>query len=298
MIRCFNCGSENDEGTRYCNNCGALLDIPKPAEPIDDDDIPVAQAIPQAQQVQGQPVAAPVAASSAKINKDKNDPVCLWGFILSLVSIVCCGITSLFGLGLSICGFIRTNKSGQKGKTLAIAGMIISGIMVLVFIFSYISGTFNRLTNKDTDTTTTTTEEVEETSKDTKVPETKNTTETTATTESSDAETSDTSETEESTEASTEATGIRPEVKEAIDSYEEFYTEYCEFLKKYSESNYSATMLGEYMTMMSKLAEMEAAWDAIDETTLTAEEDEYYTAASLRISAKMLEAEGYMMGQL
>ena len=50
--------------------------------------------------------------------------------------------------------------------------------------------------------------------------------------------------------------GMRPEFKKAMDSYEEFMTEYCEFMKKYGESD--GTDLGlvaDYADYMSKYAE-------------------------------------------
>ena len=54
----------------------------------------------------------------------------------------------------------------------------------------------------------------------------------------------------ESTE--TVASGIRPEFKEAMDSYEAFYTEYCEFMKEYNENPSDLALLAKYSDMISK----------------------------------------------
>ncbi len=74
----------------------------------------------------------------------KTNILCLTGFIVSLVSILCCGGTSIIGLALSIVGLIQVKKSGEPGDKLAIAGIIISGCFVLIFIFTYARGFFSQ----------------------------------------------------------------------------------------------------------------------------------------------------------
>ena len=51
----------------------------------------------------------------------------------------------------------------------------------------------------------------------------------------------------------TEVPGIRPEFKAAMDSYEEFYDSYCEFLRKYKENPTDYTLLAEYADMLTKV---------------------------------------------
>lgn len=60
--------------------------------------------------------------------------LCVAGFVVSLVSILCCGLTSIIGLILSIVGLILANKRGQGGKGMAIAGIIISALFTLLFL--------------------------------------------------------------------------------------------------------------------------------------------------------------------
>lgn len=314
MIKCFNCGTENGDGLKYCCNCGAMLNVPAINDEEPQEAIEIATAVDEepipAEPIAAAPVSAPVSAPvNAPVTQarpqtnqkapqsGKNDSVCFAGFLTSLISILCCGMTSIVGLGLSIWGYMRVKKSGQKGEGMAIAGMVISGLFVLIFLFSMISGAFDKVTGKSNgDTTITTTTEIEETTEATTKARPTNTPTPEPTEATSESETE--TEPSETTASETTAGGIRPDVKAAIDSYEQFYNEYCDFLRRYSESNYSATMMTEYMQMYASLAEYEARWDALDVDSFTAEEEAYYEAADERIIQKMLEAESYMVGQM
>lgn len=89
-------------------------------------------------------------------------------------------------------------------------------------------------------------------------------------------------------EAPAQATdGIRPEFKEAMDSYEEFFDEYVAFMKSYMEDPLS--MMGEYASMMTQYAETMTALGALDDGTLSDEEALYYAEVTLRINQKLLE---------
>ena len=81
--------------------------------------------------------------------------------------------------------------------------------------------------------------------------------------------------------------GIRPEFKEAMDSYEAFYTEYCEFMKEYSENPTDLTSLAKYSDMLVKAEEMNEAFEAWDEDELSSEELKYYLDVNNRVM-KML----------
>lgn len=86
--------------------------------------------------------------------------------------------------------------------------------------------------------------------------------------------------------------GMRPEFKEAMDSYEAFYDEYCEFMKKYSENPSDLSLLAEYAEMMSRLAEMDEQFEAWEDEDLNTEEMKYYLEVSSRIAAKLLDVAG------
>ena len=81
---------------------------------------------------------------------------------------------------------------------------------------------------------------------------------------------------------------IRPEIKEAIDSFEVFIDEYCEFMKKYSEDSTSLTMLADYAKFMGKYADMTDKMDKLEED-FTDAELKYYTEVMLRCDQKLLE---------
>lgn len=82
---------------------------------------------------------------------------------------------------------------------------------------------------------------------------------------------------------------ISPEFKEAMDSYEEFFNEYCEFMKKYTNSDDAASMLADYTDYMTKYTETMEKMDTINQDELSTAEVAYYTEVSARISQKLLE---------
>ena len=84
--------------------------------------------------------------------------------------------------------------------------------------------------------------------------------------------------------------GMRPEFKEAMDSYEDFYNGYCDFMKKYRDNPTDLKLLADYTVMVSKLADMDekfAAWESED---LNSTELIYYLEVNNRILQKIVEA--------
>ena len=81
-------------------------------------------------------------------------------------------------------------------------------------------------------------------------------------------------------------TGIRPEIKEALDSYEDFFDEYCEFMEKYSDSNNSITMLGDYLSFLAKYTETMTKLEALEDDLNDAELG-YYMQVMGRITQKL-----------
>lgn len=104
--------------------------------------------------------------------------------------------------------------------------------------------------------------------------------------DTSEEATSSTSSNETSKSVS-EKSGIDPQFKEAMDSYEEFMNEYCEFMKKYSSSNDTASLMNDYANYMKKYADMTDKINSIDEDELNAEELAYYTEVSARVMKKL-----------
>lgn len=83
--------------------------------------------------------------------------------------------------------------------------------------------------------------------------------------------------------------GMRPEFKEAMDSYEAFYDEYCEFLEEYSKNPTDVTLLKKYMDFLSKTQEMEEKFEAWEDTDMNNAELKYYMEVQQRIMQKLLE---------
>ena len=156
---CPNCGTQNPDGTSFCSNCGSPLTsnvnpapapAPAPVTPV----TPVAPVAPAPAPAPVAPVApvapAPQPAPSYTPNQQPvtaiqpqtngTNGLCLAGFIISLVSIVLGGSLSLISLILCIIGVNSAGKKNQKGKGQAIAGIIISAVLVLIWIFAIIFG--------------------------------------------------------------------------------------------------------------------------------------------------------------
>ena len=83
---------------------------------------------------------------------------------------------------------------------------------------------------------------------------------------------------------------IRPEIKEAIDSYEAFFNEYADFMESYDTSDVSA--LAEYLSMLEQYTETMQKLDDMEDADLNDAELTYYTQAMLRIDQRLLEVAG------
>lgn len=84
--------------------------------------------------------------------------------------------------------------------------------------------------------------------------------------------------------------GMRPEFKEAIDSYEEFFDEYCTFMKKYIASDSSdLTLLTDYTTYLGKYTQMMEDFEAWENEAMNDVETAYYIKVQTRINKKLVE---------
>lgn len=81
--------------------------------------------------------------------------------------------------------------------------------------------------------------------------------------------------------------GIRPEFKEAMDSYEAFYKEYCDFMKQYADNPSDLSLLAKYADMLTKVEDMDRKFEQWDEGELSSEELKYYLDVNARVE-KML----------
>ena len=95
---------------------------------------------------------------------------------------------------------------------------------------------------------------------------------------------------EQATETALDETLIRPEFKEAMDSYEAFFDEYVETMKLYESDPSNAEALMQMSDMMSKEATMLKEFDDWEkEDNMTMAETAYYLEVQSRIYAKLAE---------
>ena len=85
------------------------------------------------------------------------------------------------------------------------------------------------------------------------------------------------------------STSIRPEFKEAMDSYEEFFKEYVNFMKKYAAASNPLSMLDDYYDYMLQYTETMTKLAELEQDEMSTEEALYYAEVSLRISQELLE---------
>ena len=92
--------------------------------------------------------------------------------------------------------------------------------------------------------------------------------------------------------ATTLVEGMRLEFKEAMDTYEAFYSEYCDFMKDYKKNPTDPALLAKYSELLTKAVDVEEAFEAWGEDELNNEELKYYIEVNSRVMQKMVEVTG------
>lgn len=100
--------------------------------------------------------------------------------------------------------------------------------------------------------------------------------------------TEDPPETEETNSDSNE-TGLDPDFKAAMDSYEEFMNEYVAFMKKYNDNQSDLSLLADYAKFSLKYTEFMDDFEKWEDTDLNTEESQYYIEVQSRVTQKLLE---------
>ena len=150
MAICPNCAANNNDNAKFCSSCGGALPVSAPVQPQ-----PQAQPVQPAYQQPVQPAyqqpvyQAPVIQQQVQPVKNtvKNNGMCTAGFVLSLIGIFTVGLTSIFGLIFSVIGLIVSGKKKEGGKGKAIAGIIMSVIMIILVISVYVISFSSSLSN-------------------------------------------------------------------------------------------------------------------------------------------------------
>lgn len=151
MAVCPNCGAYNNDGAKFCTSCGGPLPVAQPVQqpaqqpvqqPVQQYQQPVQQQYQQPVPIQPQPVyqpevpqpIQPVYAQPIKqpvMQRPKTNGLCQAGFVLSIIGWFTMGITCPLGFLFSLIGLIVASSKKQPGKGKAIAGLIMSGIIML-----------------------------------------------------------------------------------------------------------------------------------------------------------------------
>ena len=84
--------------------------------------------------------------------------------------------------------------------------------------------------------------------------------------------------------------GMRKDFKEAMDSYEAFMNEYCDFMEKYSKNPTDASLMADYMSYMSKYDDFIKKFDQWGGEDLNDAEFAYYMEVQTRAYERLAEA--------
>ena len=88
--------------------------------------------------------------------------------------------------------------------------------------------------------------------------------------------------------AAVDETLIRPEFKEAMDSYEAFFDEYIDFMNRYKENPTNAELLMQYADMLNRESTMLKEFDDWEKQgDMTTAESAYYLEVHARIYQKL-----------
>ena len=83
--------------------------------------------------------------------------------------------------------------------------------------------------------------------------------------------------------------GMRPEFKEAMDSYEAFMDEYVVFMEKYNEDPSDLSLLADYSVYLGKYAEFVEDFEKWENEEMNNTELNYYIEVQNRVNEKLLE---------
>lgn len=103
---CMNCGKEIPDSTAFCIHCGAA---------------------------QSGGAAHPAPATLRQEAPAANNTMAIIGFVVSIISLLInfWGIVGIAATVLSVLGLMGCKQKNQKGKGLAIAGIVIGGISII-----------------------------------------------------------------------------------------------------------------------------------------------------------------------
>lgn len=132
-MKCPNCGTELTNNETFCTNCGkrvdGAIDTPTGVETSNTNtENEVEKPVQQATQ--------PVATNTAKYNS-----TVIIGFVIAIISLFFFPIIlGPVAAVLSAIGLKQVNETNEKGKGLAIAGIIIGIAVIIIMVIGYATG--------------------------------------------------------------------------------------------------------------------------------------------------------------
>lgn len=96
-------------------------------------------------------------------------------------------------------------------------------------------------------------------------------------------------EVKDSKKEESKTTGIRPEFKEALDSYEQFFNEYADLMEAYKNNPTDLQLLTKYADFMSKYSDYMQKLDELKTEDMSTEESAYFIDVTARIEKRLLE---------
>lgn len=155
MAVCPNCGTNNNDGAKFCFKCGVPVKTssqpvqqaasqmpqgftPIPAPPAGFTPLAPENPLPgeytPIQPVYAQPITQPV---QKPINGPKSNGFCNAGLIFSIIGLGTVGLTSPLGFLFSGIGLISAKKKHQPGTGKAIFGLISSGLIIFALTVTF-----------------------------------------------------------------------------------------------------------------------------------------------------------------
>ena len=130
-MKCPSCGTELTNNEKFCTNCGSRVDGAN--------DTPTGMPLNQENQSSNQPKQN--SNQQPSVDTSKPNRYAISGFILSLVSLwVATFLIGSIAAVISGLAIGQVEKTGESGKGLAIAGLIISIAGIVLMIFLRVSG--------------------------------------------------------------------------------------------------------------------------------------------------------------